>query len=42
MVNTIQCGRGEGGDKVSGVQVHKSYVKVKSNDDKCFFRTFLM
>jgi len=52
MVNTIQFGRGErgegggegggGGNKVSRVQVHKSYVKVKSNDDKCYFIIFLM
>jgi hypothetical protein len=43
MVNIIQFGRGgRGGNKASGVQVHKSYVKVKSIDDKCFYRNFLM
>jgi hypothetical protein len=44
MVNTIQFGRrgGGGGDKVGGVQVHKSYVRVNSIDDKCFFKIFLM
>jgi hypothetical protein len=47
MVNTTQFGRrgkkgGRGGNKISGVQVNKCYVKIKYIDDKCFFRNFSM
>ncbi len=46
MVNMTQFGKGRkkrgGGDKVSGVQVNKSYVRVKYIDDKCFFGNFSM
>ncbi len=43
MVNMIQFEKGgkKGGggrNKVSGVQVNKSYVRVKYIDDKCFLK----